>query len=143
MASGRAAAAAAQVRLLCCTREWWYGLWRWRPVWTLMLHAHPWQHYCCCCCSSNSLGCSSACISPHPPTLLQSKRGLRSGKASAGSKASGSLASKGGLAAAAASGKATLPLDKGRTSSGSSMAGVRPPSSSRLATQLQQTQPQP
>ena len=82
------------------------------------------------------------------PCLLQSKRGLRSSKASAGSKASGSLSSKGGLAAAAASGKATLPLDKGRTtgsSTSSGMAGLRPPSSSRLASHLnlQQLQQQP
>ena len=70
----------------------------------------------------------------------QSKRGLGhsrgSSKSVSSSKSASSLASKSmnSLAAAAANGKATLPLDK----ASKGLTGARPASASRLATQLQQ-----
>jgi hypothetical protein len=76
-----------------------------------------------------------------PSTLassaLQSKRGAghsRSGSKSVASGKSSSLAGKsmGSLVAAAANGKATLPLDKA-SRTGAILAGARPPSASRLA----------
>jgi hypothetical protein len=76
-------------------------------------------------------------LAAHPTKRVLGSRGA--GKSAASSKASSSLAGKsmGSLAAAAANGKATLPLDKASRTVAAALAGARPPSASRLTSQLQ------